>query len=207
MTALHLPDFELHGRDLVLRPLRNADAEALAAAAAESREHYRYNWVPDGVREAQSYVEAALAQRARGDRFPFALEWRGRVVGTSSYAEYAPWRWPVGSPQQRVDRPDAVEIGYTWLAASAQQTACNTEAKRLLLTHAFEAWAVHRVTIYTDVRNARSRRAIERLGARLDGVWRGHKPGIDGSVRSSAFYSIVTDEWPAVRERLAELGH
>jgi RimJ/RimL family protein N-acetyltransferase len=203
---LHLPDFELSGREVELRPLRTDDANALAAAAAESREHYRYNWVPDGPEEARRYVDAALSQRAQADRYPFAVCWQGRVVGTTSYAEYSPWRWPVGSALQRVDRPDAVEIGYTWLAASAQRTQCNTEAKRLLLTHAFEQWQVHRVTIYTDERNLRSRRAIERLGAKLDGIWRGHRPSIDGSVRNSAFYSWVAAEWPAVRERLAELG-
>jgi N-acetyltransferase len=202
---LHLPDFELAGRGVTLRPLRSDDALALALASAESREHYLYNWVPHGLEEAQRYVAAALAQRARADRYPFAICWQGRIVGTTSFAEYSPWRWPVGSSLQRVDRPDAVEIGHTWLAASAQRTGCNTEAKRLLLTHAFEVWQVHRVTIYTDERNQRSRRAIERLGARLDGIWRGHRPSIDGSVRNSAFYSLVAAEWPPVRERLTAL--
>jgi RimJ/RimL family protein N-acetyltransferase len=201
-----IPEFELHGRDVVLRPLTRAHAPELAAAAAESREHYLYNRVPDGLSDTQSYVDSALTQRASGKRFPFVVEWRGRVVGTTSYAEYEPWSWPAGSPLQRVDRPDAVEVGYTWLSGSAQRTGCNTEAKRLLLSHAFETWQVHRVTIYTDARNQRSRRAIERLGASLDGILRGHRPGVDGSVRNSALYSIMEDEWPAVRERLMALS-
>jgi RimJ/RimL family protein N-acetyltransferase len=100
---------------------------------------------------------------------------------------------------------DAVEIGWTWLAASAQRTGINTEAKRLMLGHAFEVWEVHRVTLKTDARNQRSRAAIERLGAKLDGLLRGHMPAYDGEVRTSAVYSIVRDEWPAVRVRLDEL--
>lgn len=205
---LHLADFELTGREVRLLPLLSEHAGPLASAAAENREHYRYNWAPDGLAEATRYVEAALDQRTNGQRFPFVIEWQGRVVGTTSFAEYQPWRWPaVAADLQRTDRPDAVEIGYTWLAASAQRTVCNTEAKSLLLQHAFESWNVHRVTIYTDVRNERSRRAIERLGAKLDGVWRGHRPGFDGSVRDSAFYSIVQSEWPALREQLRARVH
>ena len=103
---------------------------------------------------------------------------------------------------QRTDRPDAVEVGSTWLAASAQRTRCNTEAKYLLLAHAFEGWEVHRVSLRTDERNERSRRAIERLGAQFEGIRRVDMPGQDGTVRNSACYSIVRAEWPAVRDRL-----
>jgi RimJ/RimL family protein N-acetyltransferase len=97
-----------------------------------------------------------------------------------------------------------VEIGYTWLAASAQRTRCNTEAKFLLLQHAFETWEVHRVTIRTDERNQRSRAAIARLGAHFEGIRRAEKPGADGSVRDSAMFSIIAAEWPAIRARLRE---
>ena len=85
-----------------------------------------------------------------------------------------------------------------WLAASAQRTRCNTEAKYLLLSHAFDVWRVHRVSLKTDERNTKSRRAIERLGAVFDGVRRADMPGQDGSVRNSAYYSIVPGEWPTV---------
>ena len=95
-----------------------------------------------------------------------------------------------------------MDIGATWLAASAQRTRCNTEAKLLMLTHAFEVWRVHRVALKTDERNTASRRAIERLGARFEGVRRADMPGQDGSVRHSAYYSIVQAEWPAVRRTL-----
>ena len=198
-----LGDIELRGRDTTLRALARGDAAALAAAASGSREHYRFNPVPNGLDEATAYVERALAQRAAGQRHPFALECRGRVVGTTSYSEFQPWQWPPGSGRTARDCPDSVEIGYTWLAASAQRTSCNTEAKLLLLTHAFETWSVHSVSFRTDERNLRSRAAIERLGAVFEGIRRAHMPGADGTVRSSAFYSIVAAEWPAVKERLS----
>jgi RimJ/RimL family protein N-acetyltransferase len=203
-SVLELGDFVLSGGEVVLRPLVLDDVEALAAAAAESRESYAFTPVPNGLAEAREYVEHARQARAAGVRHPFAIEWRGRVVGSTSYAEYQPWRWPKGCELARTDRPDAVEIGYTWLSASAQRTPCNTQAKLLLLEHAFERWSVHSVFLKTDARNQRSRRAIERLGARFDGVLRAHTRGFDCTVRDSAYYSIIAAEWPGVRSRLRE---
>lgn len=174
----------------------------LAIAAAEDRKNYRFNPVPDGRAEAEAYIAAALRQQKEGERMPFAILWKDRVVGTTSYSEIRPWHWPEGSALQRHGRPDVVEIGHTWLAASAQRTRCNTEAKYLLLRHAFEVWDVHRVALRTDVRNEVSRAAIERLGAKLEGIRRADKPGRDGQVRDSIFFSIVRSEWPAVRARL-----
>ncbi|PYN50337.1 MAG: hypothetical protein DME00_05930 [Candidatus Rokuibacteriota bacterium] len=135
---------------------------------------------------------------------PLSMADAVRVVGGTSYLDLQQWRWPPGSPLQRTDRPDALEIGATWLSASAQRTRCNTEAKYLMLSHAFDVWLVQRVALKTDERDSRSRQAIERLGARLDGVRRADMPGQDGSVRSSAYYSIVRAEWPAARARLEE---
>ena len=192
----------LEGATVTLRPLAISDAAVLAAAAAESREHYVYTRVPDGVAEAESYIAGALRDLDDGRRMPFVTLWRDRVVGSTSYLDIEQWRWPAGSPHQRTDRPDVVEIGATWLSQSAQRTRCNTEAKLLMLRHAFDVWEVHRVALKTDERNLRSRQAIERLGARLDGVRRADMPGQDGSVRSSAYYSIVRAEWPAVSARL-----
>lgn len=196
---------ELRGMEVLLRPMSIVDAEAFAAAAAESREHYYFNPVPDGLANARRYIERALRQRDDGRRMPFTVVWRNRVVGSTSYSEFHPWEWPAASQMQRLNQPDAVEVGYTWLAASAQRTRCNTEAKCLLFTHAFDVWNVSRVSLRTDERNARSRRAIERLGARFEGIRRADMPGQDGTVRNSAFYSIVRDEWPEVRERLRGL--
>ncbi len=194
--------FELRGVEVVLRPLSMDDAEALAVAAAESREHYRFSPVPNGLEEARRSVERALRQRDAGQRLPFTILWHDRIVGTTSYSDFQPWEWPTGCAMQRADRPDVVEVGYTWLAASAQRTRCNTEAKYLLFAYAFEVWEVHQVSLRTDERNERSRRAIERLGTRFEGIRRADMPGRDGTVRNSAFYSIVRAEWSEVRDRL-----
>ena len=201
MALLEMPT--LIGREVTLRPMALDDVALLAAAAAESREHYGLSLVPDGLDATSAYVERLLRHRDRGDRLPFVTEWRGRVVGATSFIDPRTWDWPAGRALQRTDRPDTVEIGSTWLAASAQRTRCNTEAKLLMLGHAFERWEVHSVTLKTDQRNERSRRAIERLGAQLDGIRRADMPAADGTVRSSAYYSIVAAEWPAVKERLA----
>ena len=202
-----LPRLVLTGPTVTLRPLALDDAAALAAAAAESRTEFAFTRVPDGVDDARRYIEGALAERQTRGRLAFATVWQGRLVGSTSYLNAERWRWPAGSPHARTDRPDVVEIGATWLAASAQRTRCNTEAKLLMLAHAFDVWQVHRVSLKTDARNGKSRRAIERLGARFEGVRRADMPGTDGSVRDSAYYSIVRVEWPEVRKRLeAALG-
>ena len=95
-----------------------------------------------------------------------------------------------------------MEIGWTWLGAAAQRTAVNTEAKLLMLTHAFEEWRVHRVSFMTDSRNERSRNAILRLGARFDGILRAQRPASDGGIRDTAAFSILESEWPMIRRQL-----
>ncbi|HEX5393903.1 MAG TPA: GNAT family protein [Rhodocyclaceae bacterium] len=195
-------DLTLRGVAVTLRPLRMEDAPALAEAAAESRDTYGFTAVPEGEEGARAYIARADAMRDAGQRFAFAIEFNGRIVGSTSYAGYQPWSWPMGSAMQRTDGPDVVEIGYTWLSASAQRSRCNSEAKRLLLSHAFEQWQVHRVYLKTDARNVRSRAAIERLGAKLDGVIRADMPAVDGTVRDSAWYSILAAEWPGVKAGL-----
>jgi RimJ/RimL family protein N-acetyltransferase len=195
----------LQGVEVTLRPLSVDDVEALTAASAESREHYGFSEIPEGLEETRRYVEKALGQQAAEQRIPFTIVWCGRVVGSTSYYDFQPWEWPVGCDLQRLDRPDTLEIGYTWLASSAQRTRCNTESKYLLLSHAFDFWEVHRVCLRTDVRNERSRRAIERLGAQFEGVRRADMPGEDCTVRDSAFYSIVIAEWPHLQKRLREI--
>ncbi len=196
-------DLELRGEEVLLRPLIRDDAEALAAAAGESREHYLYTATPDEADGGHAYVNKALAMRAAGTRFPLTTIFQDRIVGTTSYMRYQPWDWPTGAATQRVDRPDIVEVGYTWLAASAQRTRCNTETKLLLLRQAFDVWNVHAVLLRTDARNTRSRRAIERLGAQLEGILRADMPAFDGGVRDTAQYSIIAAMWPVVYEQLA----
>jgi N-acetyltransferase len=195
----------LEGRHVRLEPLELRHVPALVAAASARRETFRLTTTPDGEAEAHAYVTAALEAHAAGVALPFATVSLplGRVVGSTRFGNLERWTWPKGHPGAHADgAPDAGEIGWTWLAEEVQRTAVNTEAKRLMLAHAFETWRFHRVTLKTDVRNARSRAAIERLGARLDGVVRAHFPAVDGTLRDSASYSILAAEWPSVRAHL-----
>lgn len=201
----------LRGRHVQLEPLSAAHLPDLAAAAAEDRSSYAFTYVPDGAAEMAAMVDAAERDRRAGWSLPFAIRAlvTGRVVGSTRFLDLDYWQWPppvpVGTKGEPGPRPSVAEIGSTWLAASAQRTPVNTEAKLLLLRHAFEEWQVLRVTLKTDARNERSRRAIERIGARFEGVRRAHAPALDGGVRDSAYYSILADEWPLVRDVLVAL--
>lgn len=192
----------LEGRHVRLEPLDMTHVPALVGAAAGPRESYGFTWVPHGEDEVREYVAKAIARRERGEAVPFASIQRetGRVVGSTRFANFEWYDWPPGS---ELARPvDAVEIGWTWLSASAQRTALNTEAKYLMLRQAFEGWHVHRLTLQTDERNARSRTAIARIGARFEGILRGNRAASDGTLRSTAVYSVVENDWPAVRAAL-----
>ena len=206
-TLPGLDPVTLSGRYVRLEPLTVGHIPALAAASAGPRDTYAFTWVPDGLAEAVSYVDAALADRDAGRALPFATVSlaTGAVVGSTRFGNIEYFDWPEGGPLRRnAEHPDVIEIGWTWLNSAAQRTPINTEAKLLMLAHAFEGWGVHRVSLVTDERNERSRRAIERLGARLDGVIRGHRVARDGLLRDTAWYSIVRGEWPAVRDSLRE---
>jgi RimJ/RimL family protein N-acetyltransferase len=184
-----------------LEPLAIRHASALADAAAIDRAAYGYTSVPDGSRQADDYVAAALAQAQAGEALPYAviLATTGRVVGTTRFFDFG---WP--DQGRRGPEPQVAELGQTWYAADVQRTGVNTACKLLLLGLAFDRWRALRITLKTDARNARSRTAIERLGARFEGIRRLHLPATDGTVRDTAYYSIVTAEWPAVRARLTE---
>ena len=153
-----------------------------------------------------AYVQDALCQVASGAHVAFATVQLGpgadRVVGATRFCEIAWWQWPPGASHQRHGVPDVIDIGFTWLSGSAQRTPVNTEAKLLMMSHAFEVWEVHRVALQTDVRNTRSRAAIERIGGQLDGIMRADRPGSDDTVRTSARFSIMASEWPDVKFRL-----
>ena len=203
--------FTLEGAHVRLEPLAESHIDGLVAAAAEDRSQYMWVYVPDGTEHMTEYVRDALAKVASGAQVAFATVRRcgdhgpdDRVVGATRFCEVSYWQWPPGASHQRSDVPDAVDIGNTWLAGSAQRTPVNTEAKLLMMTHAFEVWGVHRVAFQTDVRNKRSWLAIERIGGKLDGILRADRPGADDTVRTSARFSIVASEWPAVRARLRE---
>jgi len=210
VTAVRpLPVATLHGQHVRLEPLTLEHVPGLVAAATGGpRDSYAYTWVPADTEDATRYVEAALAEQAAGRALPFATIYvqAAMVVGSTRFGTAEHWAWPTGSPYRRPEGlPDVVEIGWTWLAAHAQRTPINTEAKLLMLGHAFETWRVHRVTLKTDVRNVGSQRAIERLGARKDGVLRAHMPAYDGAIRDTVFYSILAPEWPEIKARLSAL--
>jgi N-acetyltransferase len=195
----------LEGRWVRLEPLGRGHAAGLLAAASGSRDTYGFTTVPGTAAETTAYIGGALAEQAAGRALPFATidRARGVVVGCTRLFNIEFWPWPAGNANQRgVDRPDVAEIGWTWLAASAQRTPINTEAKLLMLAHAFDVWRVHRVSLMTDARNQRSRNAILRIGARFDGVLRAARPASDGAIRDTAAFSILEAEWPAVRAKL-----
>ena len=193
----------LDGRLVRLEPLSAAHANEIAAAASEDRATYDYTMVPDGLAGAADYVADLLGARERGETLPFVQRdaRSGRLVGATRFLNL------------RFARESlfAVEIGGTWLAASAQRSGLNTEAKLLLLDHAFTDWRVARVDFKTDARNERSRAAIARLGATFEGVLRHWQPSVvageEGRYRDSAIYSFIDTEWPERRRHLAGLLH
>ncbi len=184
-----------------LEPLERRHTADLALAAEEDRSSYDFTWVPRAD-EVGAYIDAQHARAAVGKLAPYAQVDRssGRAIGCTSF--WDPRLWPDGTDLC------AIEIGFTWLAASAQGTGVNTEAKYLLFRHAFETWNVARVDLKTDARNLRSRAAIEAAGARLEGVLRNWSrswvPGEEGRLRDSAIFSITAQEWPERRARLEE---
>jgi RimJ/RimL family protein N-acetyltransferase len=202
--------FTLDGTNVRLEPLAEAHIGPLVAAASEDRTNYQWTYTPEGHEQMSAYVADALRMVDAGAHVAFATVRKGAgdapgravVVGATRFCEMAFWQWPPGASHQRDGVPDVVDIGFTWLAASAQRSAVNTEAKLLMMGHAFEVWRVHRVGLQTDVRNARSWAAIERIGGQLDGIMRADRPGSDDTVRTSARFSILASEWPDVKDRL-----
>jgi N-acetyltransferase len=180
---------------------------ALCAAAAEDRSFYTWSFVPDGEAEMVRYVTDARAQLAAGRALPFAVVRTsdGKTIGSTRFFELERWNWPPGHPRAGREFPDAGEIGYSWLAASAIRSGINRENKRLLLTHAFETWGVLRVCFHTDARNERSAGALEGIGARYEGVLHSHRLAVDFRARDSKRYSIVAADWPGVRSRFSAL--
>ncbi len=194
----------LQGRHVRLEPLDHRHIDALAAASAGGPGLYQWSPVPQGRVAATSYVETALAWRAAGTAVPFLIVRMedGTVIGSTRFFDLERWSWPLGHPRHGRQLPDVCEIGYTWLTRSAIRTAANTEAKLLMLTHAFETWQMLRVCLHTDARNQRSRAAIERIGGKFEGILRSHRMAADYTARDSARYSILAAEWPEVKQRL-----
>lgn len=191
----------LEGQLVRLEPLGHQHADDLARACEEDRRSYAYTWVPRAD-EVAGYIDAQLARAATGKMAPYAImdQHSGQAVGATAYWDPRPW--PDGTGLS------AIEIGFSWLAACAQGTGINTEAKLLLLDHAFTVFRVARVDLKTDARNSRSRAAIEAAGGTFEGVlrrWsRSWAPGEDGLLRDSAMYSFLAEEWPDRRARLLD---
>ena len=181
----------LSARGVSLVPLALAHEAGLREAAADGELwNIRVTSVPE-PQDTRKYIEDALAMRAAGNRFPFAVidDSSGKVMGSSSYHDIVP---AIGR----------LEIGWTWYAKSHQRSHVNSTCKLLLMTHAFEALGCHVVGWRTDNFNFASQAAIERLGAKKDGVLRGHALRRDGTIRDTVMYSLRSGEWPEVRAQL-----
>jgi len=184
----------LNGRGITLVPLSREHETGLQAAAADGELwNLRITSVPE-PENTRKYIEDALAMREAGNRFAFAVtdSATGQVLGCSSYHDIVP-------------ALKRVEIGWTWYAKSAQRTHVNTVTKLLLMTHAFETLGCHVVGWRTDNFNFASQRAIERLGAKKDGVIRGHALRRDGTIRDTVMYSMRSGEWPEAKAQLLYL--
>lgn len=181
----------LTGEHIVLRPLAASDRQALLDAAADGELwNSKVTVVPD-ERTVDAYLDTALQGRAAGTVMPFAIVERasGRVIGSTRF-------WKIDRNNRKL------EIGHTWLSASAQRTRANTEAKWLLLAYAFDTLQCVRVQFTTDELNEKSRAAILRLGAKQEGIVRHERIMPDGRKRNSVRFSIIDGEWPAIRDRL-----
>jgi RimJ/RimL family protein N-acetyltransferase len=192
----------LTGRHVTLTPLTLEDVPGLVRAASGDRSTYGWSVVPDSVDQMEVIVRRLISERDQRSAVPFATR-RSDTNEIIGMTRFLTLRWYFNR-----EYPDATEIGGTFVTAQAQRTPVNTEAKLLMMTHAFDVWDVRRLDLKTDERNERSRRAIERIGGRLEGVLRNWQAaqveGEDGLTRNSAMYSILPTEWPDVRVRLEE---
>ena len=192
----------LAGRFVTLTPLTRDDVAGLVRAASGDRATFKWSLIPDNLEGMESVVGRLLADQDGRTAVPFVTRRAdtGEIIGMTRFLLL---RWWLERPF-----PDAAEIGGTFLAAPWQRTPCNTEAKFLMMSHAFDEWGVQRLDLKSDARNERSRRAIERIGAQFEGVLRSWQPSqVDGEeerTRDTAMYSVLPSEWPAIKARLLE---
>ena len=196
MTPLQIQPVTLHGRHIRLEPLTLNHHAALCDIGLEPE---LWRWIPAPVKSREDmldYIRLALQWQSDGTALPFATveQSSGRVVGCTRY--------------MNIDKPNRhVEIGSTWIGLDWQRTAVNTEAKYLMLRHAFETLGCFRVELKTDALNQQSRNAILRIGASQEGIFRKHVVCADGRLRDSVYFSIIDSEWPGVKARLEEKLH
>src|SRR5438270_7062531 len=191
MREMSIAPVTLEGRYVRLEPLTAEHASGLAEIGLDQD---LWKWIPTPVRtpeEMSAYVQTALAEQTNGSALPFALidKSSGRVIGSTRYANI-----------ERLHH--RLEVGWTWVATQWQRSAINTEAKYLLLRHAFEKLKCMRVELKTDSLNDRSRNAILRIGAREEGTFRNHMITASGRIRHTVYFSIIDSEWPEVKSRL-----
>jgi RimJ/RimL family protein N-acetyltransferase len=188
---VRVEEVTLEGRVVRLEPLRADHLDGLWAAGSDPEVWKLSTDFMRSREDMEAYLERALHAARQGAALPFAtvLKAEGRVVGSTRFAN-------IDGENRRA------EIGWTWIGRPWQRTAVNTEAKYLMLRHAFEEWGCLRVELKTDALNERSRNAILRLGAKQEGIFRKHMVARSGRLRDSVFYSIIDEEWPSVRARL-----
>ena len=185
----------LEGKFVRLEPLRKEHGPLLWEAMKDHAEEI-FRWIPYPMRmpeDSSRFIENVLGEQQRGLSVPFATidQESGRMAGSTRF--------------MAIDAANRhVEIGSTWIAPAWQRTAVNTEAKYLMLRHAFEAWKCMRVEFKTDSMNEKSRTAILRLGAKEEGTFRNHMVTWNGRIRHSVYFSIIDSEWPEVKNRLEE---
>jgi RimJ/RimL family protein N-acetyltransferase len=190
---MNIEPVTLEGQHVRLEPLGLGHLDGLCQVGLDED---LWRWIPHQVRtrdEMRGYIETALKEQASGSALPFATVERGsaRAIGSTRYGN--------------IDRANRrVEIGWTWVGKNWQRTAVNTEAKYLMLRHAFETLGCIRVELKTDSLNQRSRDAILRLGAREEGTFRNHMICSTGRIRHTVYYSVTDSEWPAVKAGLEE---
>ncbi|MEP6779126.1 MAG: GNAT family protein [Gemmatimonadaceae bacterium] len=190
-AVMNVEPVVLSGNTIRLVPLSLEHVDGLTAVGLDPE---LWRWIPVPVttpQEMQSYVETALDEQKRGVALPFAIldASSGEVIGCTRYAN--------------IERSHfRLEIGWTWYAKQRQRTGANTEAKLLLLTHAFETLGANRVELKTDALNTQSRNAIGRIGGVQEGIFRQHLITASGRVRDTVYFSIIRGEWPLVKERL-----
>ena len=189
---MNLSPVALFGQRVMLEPMneRHAD-DLLTAASHDDIWEFLDEPTPRTSEQIRKLISDAQSAQARGDRLPFAIidATTGVAIGSTSYIDIR--------PQDR-----GLEIGWTWITPGSWGNGVNTEAKYLLLRYAFEQQDAIRVAIKTDARNVRSKRAIEKLGASFEGVWRNHRILSSGLYRDTAYYSIIASEWPLIRPQI-----
>lgn len=192
--ALDIRPVTLEGKHVRLEPLAREHLDGIVAAGSFPE---IWTWIsvrPEGREGFERFIETALAAQAQGTELPFTTVDRasGKIVGGTRYLNISP-------------RDRRLEIGWTWITPSMQRSYVNTEAKYLQLRHCFEELGCRRVELKTDARNAKSRAAMERIGAQFEGIGRKQMLTFDGTNRDNAWYAFIDDDWPTVKRRLEEM--